>query len=237
MVPILTVIITLIWYWHNIKKDKSATEVLLFNELSKESPNKLLVEKLFFDIYKCKNTTYEEVDILFNHPQSLEALNQFIFNRRFFRIFRLTKNGNHISANYTKNFNSRIKRNIASTLTIAIAAFSYYLTVSFLDATTKSIIFINNAREKSGNDFSTALLSIPDPIIYTILTISFTLLCMYTLGYTIHIFTSKMVMTKLVQTWNLKPVKNGDLPLKLRTIKYLKKWKNKTTHFCKRNNK
>ena len=223
MVPILTIIVTVIWYWHNIKKDKSAIEISLFTELNKENTNKYLVEKLFFDIYKCGKTSYEEIEILFNHPQPLEAIKKFTLIRRFGKIFELTKKGKNISASFTDSFNSKTKRRIVFSLSIASALIFYSFIMLFITATTKSIISVNSSSKENNPDLITTLFTTPEPSAFIILTILFTILCMYSIVYSAHIVMAKRTMTWLVQTGNFKIKKRNDSIMPIIIIKIFTK--------------
>lgn len=223
MVPILTIIATVIWYWHNIKKDKSTTEISLFTELNKKDANKYLVEKLFFDIYKCGKTSYEEIEILFNHPQPLEAIKKFTLIRRFGKIFELTKKGKNISASFTENFNSKTKRRIVFSLSVAAALICYSFIMLFITATTKSIITVSISSKGNNTDLITTLFTTPEPGVFIILTILFTILCMCSVVYSAHIIMAKRTMTWLVQTYNLKIRKRNNSILHIKIIKVFTK--------------
>lgn len=211
MIPILTVIITIIWYWHNIKKDKSAIEIVLYNELKSDKPNKHLVEKLFFDVYKCGKTSYEEIDILFNHPQSLEAIKEFTSRRRQGKTFELFKSDNGISVTYTNNFNSLRKRIFMFIVSMTIMIVNYLLVTYFIIITIESITIIKNDLKENEASLLTQLLLPPEPLLFTTLTIIFTLISMFSLTYGANILLTKKTMLWLVQTGNLKIKKEGNI--------------------------
>lgn len=191
MIAVLTILLTLTWYWHNIKKDKSTTEIFLFNELSKESPNKYLVEKLFFDLYKCGKTNFEEIKILSEHPYPLEAVKKFSTFRYFGRIFEFKRHNGEVSVEFTNRFNSKIKRVIIVTISTMVMIVSYFLILFFTTKTTISIVSIIQLGNVKTDNILVELLKSPEPVIFSLLTIVSTVISMCSLAYIFCVLRAK----------------------------------------------
>ncbi|HEN5446997.1 TPA: hypothetical protein U6245_004297, partial [Yersinia enterocolitica] len=56
-------IVPFVVYRHTVWKDKYKLDIELIAEYEKKPCNKYLVEKLFFWLTKCQNTTFDEISL------------------------------------------------------------------------------------------------------------------------------------------------------------------------------
>ncbi|HDM8080669.1 TPA: hypothetical protein ACQ30S_002857 [Yersinia enterocolitica] len=96
-------------YRHTVWKDKYKLDIELIAEYEKKPCNKYLVEKLFFTLTKCKDTTFHEISYLLNSIYPLRSISRFERMNSRLKICHVI---NENLAIYAKGFDSNSKRNI-----------------------------------------------------------------------------------------------------------------------------
>ena len=214
---IITILLSSVGYLFNLKKDKNENDIILIRELSKETPNKLLVEKIFRNMYRCGYTRFEEIEILYNHPYPLTAIKNFISIRYFNKAFTLSKkDGGSITAEFTNNFNTtkkRITMFFVSTLTLIGI---YLLNLYFIAKSIESYVQISTSI--TNKSMLEKILTSPEPMLFFVLFILTSIILFYIMMYTLTILIAKYKMTQLIQMSNLRNIKEYSSPTKIKKL-------------------
>ncbi len=230
IISIATILLSFGVYFFNLKKDKNANDVILVNELSKTAPNKYLVEKTFRNIYHCGYTSFEEIEILYNHSNPLVAIKLFIRIRFFNKAFTLSKkDGGGITAEFTEAFSTTRKRTImffaSTTVLIGIYFLNLYLIINAINSYVKISTSISN------HSMMEKILISPDPIFFLVLFILTSILLFFILMYTMTILMAKHTMSQLVQSNNLKNIRKYSISKIIKIL--IKKHTQKMLFFIK----
>ncbi|CQH38949.1 Uncharacterised protein [Yersinia enterocolitica] len=102
-------IVPFVVYRHTVWKDKYKLDIELIAEYEKKPCNKYLVEKLFFWLTKCQNTTFDEISLLLNSTHPSRSILFFEHANWHSKVCYVV---NDNLAIYADGFESKTKRNI-----------------------------------------------------------------------------------------------------------------------------
>ncbi|MFV8761783.1 hypothetical protein ACNSO7_25265 [Yersinia enterocolitica] len=102
-------IVPFVVYRHTVWKDKYKLDIELITEYEKKPCNKYLVEKLFFWLTKCQNTTFDEISLLLNSTHPSRSILFFEHANCHSKVCYVV---NENLAIYADGFESKTKRNI-----------------------------------------------------------------------------------------------------------------------------
>lgn len=197
-IAVAPLLISILLFMHNARKDQHQIAIELVKELRLKRSNKYLIERLFYELYRCSNVSFSEINILFKSPAPMKVIQAYTQIRRWLDVFEIKRVSGEVIIEFRGCCKTRYRR-----VTIGLLAFVCSLgfqgaAVVLSISTSKIFEHILEYQKRHGSfpEFNASIW--PDIFLYAVGTLFLAWLAIYSIVLCITIATAKYNATQIL---------------------------------------
>ncbi|WP_447883352.1 hypothetical protein [Serratia fonticola] len=172
-------LISILLFMHNARKDQHQIAIELVKELRLKRPNKYLIERLFYELYRCSNVSFSEITILFKSPAPMKVIQAYTQTRRWLDVFEIKRVSGEVIIEFGCCCKTLCRQVIIGLLAFFIALGLQVSAITLSISTSRTFEHIIEFQKRHGSlpDFDASIW--PDLVLYSLGTLALAWLAIY----------------------------------------------------------
>lgn len=172
-------LISILLFMHNARKDQHQIAIELVKELRLKRPNKYLIERLFYELYRCSNVSFSEITILFKSPAPMKVIQAYTQTRRWLDVFEIKRVSGEVIIEFGCCCKTLCRQIIIGLLAFFIALGLQVSAITLSISTSRTFEHIIEFQKRHGSlpDFDASIW--PDLFLYSLGTLALAWLAIY----------------------------------------------------------
>lgn len=172
-------LISILLFMHNARKDQHQIAIELVKELRLKRPNKYLIERLFYELYRCSNVSFSEITILFKSPAPMKVIQAYTKTRRWLDVFEIKRISGEVIIEFGCCCKTLCRQVIIGLLAFFIALGLQVSAITLSISTSRTFEHVIEFQKRHGSlpDFDASIW--PDIFLYSLGTLALAWLAIY----------------------------------------------------------